>query len=462
MKKYMWIFIVILVVTGCQMEMVVSKADPREPSSVIKEEPLENPENQGENDISKPSDVEENINDIDIQDDENITERAETQDKTEEAQLLSQEAIEQQVVSAAVYTSIRTFDTQLPISIQENLAYDRYPMAYNYFLVGGANINIRENPNTGSKVLRRAVVFEKLNLTEAVKGEYLPKYQSDLWYKVYWKAGEEIQYGYVFGALGEPREFQFEKMEKEINLLKKEVENSITAFISNYKNRNGVAPANQGKNEDAYGTLRYQGAPAFIEPKSNGAFRYISDGTLITVLGEDEKFYKITTLNFEGEYYVPKKYVSFHNNLEQLNQVMVVDRKNQNQGVFEFKDGQWNLVSYTLATTGAQEKYKFETPLGYYMAIEKKTKFLYLDDITKEIAGYAPYAVRFTGGAYIHGIPVDFEKEDGKLVDPGHKEYLFTLGTVPRSHKCVRNYTSHAAFLYNWVEIGKSAVIVIE
>lgn len=462
MKKHIWILIIVLVLTGCQIDMLVSKADPVETPPVIQEEPLDNPENQGENDVSKPNDVEENINDIDIQDDENITERAETQHKTEEAQLLPQEAIEQQVNAMSLYTSIRTFDTQLPVSVQMNLAYDRYPLAYNYFLVWGSNINIRENPNTNAKVLRKAVIFEKLNLTEAVKGEYLPKYQSDLWYKVYWKTGEVIQHGYVFGALGEPREFQFEKMEKEINLLKQEVENNTTAFISNYKNRNGIAPAYQGKDEDVYGTLRYQGAPAYEEPDTRAVFRYISDGTLITVLGEDEKFYKITTLNFEGEYYVPKKYVSFNNNVQQLNQVIVVDRKNQNQGVFEFKDGQWNLVSYTLATTGAKEKYKFETPLGYYMTIEKKTKFLYLDDVTREIAGYAPYAVRFTGGAYIHGVPVDFEKKDGKLVDPGHKEYLFTLGTVPRSHKCVRNYTSHAEFLYNWIEIGKSAVIVIE
>lgn len=453
-----WILVLVLVLTGCQ----VSKADPVEPPPVIQEETLKNPENQGENDVSEPSDVEENVNDIDIQDDENITDRAESQKKTEEAQLLPQVAIEQQANAASLYTTIRTFETQLPASVRMNLAYDRYPMAYNYFLVWGSDINIRETPNTSAKILRRAVIFEKLNLTEAVKGEYLKKYQSDLWYKVYWKAGEEIKHGYVFGALGEPREFQFEKMEQQIDSLKREVENHKTAFISNYKNRNGTAPAYQGKEEDIYGTLRYQSAPAYVEPNTNAGFRYISDGTILTVLEEDEKFYKVTTLNFEGVYYVPKKYVSFKNSIEQLKQVIVVDRKNQNQGVFEFKDDQWTLVSYTLATTGAKEKYKFETPLGYYMAIEKKVKFLYLDDITREIAGYAPYAIRFTGGAYIHGVPVDFKKVDGKLVDPGHKEYLFTLGTVPRSHKCVRNYTSHAEFLYNRIEIGSSAVIVIE
>ncbi|MBB6217210.1 lipoprotein-anchoring transpeptidase ErfK/SrfK [Anaerosolibacter carboniphilus] len=462
MKKSIWIVILMLVLTGCQIEMVISNADPVEPPPVVQVEPLTNPENQGENDISDPNDVEEDINDIDLQQDENITDQAETQNKIEESQLLPQGTIEQQANAASLYATVRTFETQLPASIRMDLAYDRYPMAYNYFLVWGASINIREHPNTSGKVLRKAVTYEKLNLTEAVKGEYLKKYQSDLWYKVYWKDGEEIKQGYVFGALGEPREFQFEKMEQEVNLLKQEVENHTTAFISNYKNRNGTAPAYQGKEEDAYGTLRYQSAPAYVTPSTSGEFRYISDGAIVTVLEEDQRFYKITTLNFEGAYYVPKKYVSFKNSLEQLKQVIVVDRKNQNQGVFEFKDGQWTLVSYTLATTGAKEKYKFETPLGYYMAIEKKTKFLYLDDVTREIAGYAPYAVRFTGGAYIHGIPVDYGKKDGKLVDPGHKEYLFTLGTVPRSHKCVRNYTSHAEFLYNWVKIGSSAVIVIE
>ena len=47
-------------------------------------------------------------------------------------------------------------------------------------------------------------------------------------------------------------------------------------------------------------------------------------------------------------------------------------------------------------------------------------------------------------------------------VDPGHREALTSLGTTPRSHKCVRNFTSHAKFIYEWAEIGKTIVIVIE
>jgi len=159
---------------------------------------------------------------------------------------------------------------------------------------------------------------------------------------------------------------------------------------------------------------------------------------------------------------VPKKYITTWHSIKELTKVVVIDRKNQNEGVFEFRDGKWNLISYIFATTGEKAKYKEETSLGYFMAIQTRERFLYLDDETREISGYAPYAIRFNGGAYIHGVPVEFEILEEERVDPGIKEYLYTIGTVPRSHKCVRNYTSHAKFLYDWIEIGKSAVIVIE
>ncbi|WP_442879796.1 L,D-transpeptidase family protein, partial [Cetobacterium sp.] len=37
-----------------------------------------------------------------------------------------------------------------------------------------------------------------------------------------------------------------------------------------------------------------------------------------------------------------------------------------------------------------------------------------------------------------------------------------TLGTVPRSHMCVRNATSHAKYVYGWAQVGKGLVFVIE
>ena len=124
---------------------------------------------------------------------------------------------------------------------------------------------------------------------------------------------------------------------------------------------------------------------------------------------------------------------------------------------------EWKIVSYSLATTGKSGKYHQPTPLGYYYAIEKKPRFYYLKDGTNDIEGYAPYAIRFTAGAYVHGVAVPYEyTDDGVRVDPGIREFSNSIGTVPLSHKCVRNYTSHAKFLYDWYEHGKTIVIVIE
>ncbi|MGL5125265.1 MAG: L,D-transpeptidase family protein, partial [Fusobacteriaceae bacterium] len=68
---------------------------------------------------------------------------------------------------------------------------------------------------------------------------------------------------------------------------------------------------------------------------------------------------------------------------------------------------------------------------------------------------YAPNATRFTRGAYIHGIPIN-------LPATAQVEYSPTLGTIPRSHMCVRNATSHAKYIYNWSKIGDTLVFVIE
>jgi len=471
MKKIIAILVVLLLfISGCKSKEVF-----RVDNTLIETEqetvPQQDTQNSEDN-VYVGGSIEEDINAVDIKKDEKLTREAEGKHKTEEDVLVPQEEIEEEKyseeddkspkLSEEKYEVLQTFNTQLPKSIDSYIQYDKYTTSYNYLLVLYSNINIREKPTTESDVVKKAFIFEKINLAEKVKGQYLEKYKSDIWYKVFWKEDEEIKYGYIFGVLGEPRKFQFEKMVESIERLKNEVENNKTAYITNYKNWHGTAPLYKGKTEDNYGIQRYQSAPAYIEPSTDSEFRYIQDGVLVSILDKNEKFYKIRTLNFEGEYWVPKNFISFANSIEELRKVIVVDRKNQNEGVFEYKDGKWNLISYVFATTGEKSKYKQPTDLGYFMAIQRRPKFLYLDDITREISGYAPYAIRFNGGAYIHGVPVEFEIVDGEKVDPGMQEYLYTIGTVPRSHKCVRNYTSHAKFLYDWIEIGKSAVIVIE
>jgi hypothetical protein len=314
-------------------------------------------------------------------------------------------------------------------------------------------------PISGRCPVHRRVLSAKL-LT------YVSSYNTNLWYEVTRTMDGKTIRGYVLSKLALKRNFQFQKMANAVVALKKEVDNGLTAYISNYKNSNGNPPLHYGSSYDAFGTRRYQSAPAYYAPRSSSDFRYITDGTLVTILGTSGNYYKVRTLNFAGVYYVPQWYVSRRNSIDKLTKVIVVDRKYQNEGVFEYVSGRWNLISYTYATTGENTKYKLPTDLGYYMVISKSSMFIYRDDITKLIAGYAPYVLRFSGGSYVHGVPVNIPSRyivNGQITYyPPKIEYSSVIGTFPRSHKCVRNYTSHALFLYNWSVLGKTAVIVIE
>jgi Uncharacterized protein conserved in bacteria len=469
MKKIVYLFLIyIFLLTGCgslaseQMSSTIT-----DKSTVVQSDSIEPDKSDVKipdsarncSPLCKDGDIEENINGGSLNEDNSMTgANIETAAPSGQANGNG----ELQTTPAVSDNKSTDFNTLIPTDLLVNLKYNKYKVDKDYLIVISNGANIREAPNMASKSLKTAVYLERFGLAAAVKGERLEKYKSDVWYKVYWDNGDTKIYGYINSALTEPRKFQFGKMMDAAYSLKKEIDSHITGYIANYKDRNGKAPAWNGQNEDRYGTLRYQSAPVYLKASPASDFRYITDGSLVFILAETDSYYKIRTLNFTGEYYVPKRYVVFGQTTMSLKKTVVVDRKNQNEGVFEFNNGKLTLVSYIYATTGETSQYKQATELGYYMAIQKAGKFNYLDDVTRNVAGYAPYAIRFNGGAYIHGVPVDYKVKNGTLVDPGKQEFLFTIGTVPRSHKCVRNYTSHALFLYNWIEIGSSAVIVIE
>ena len=70
--------------------------------------------------------------------------------------------------------------------------------------------------------------------------------------------------------------------------------------------------------------------------------------------------------------------------------------------------GEWKIRSMNPATTGRHAPpYAQETPLGMYLLQQKKSRMVFLKDGSAATGGYAPYASRFTNGAYIHGVPVN-------------------------------------------------------
>ncbi|MDD2457583.1 MAG: L,D-transpeptidase family protein [Eubacteriales bacterium] len=431
------------------------------PFSPADTEPSEIDQNNAE-----PVDVvEENINAEDLSEDMRLTDEA-AADQQEALAESGKDADSPPALvepaPAIAYQVRRQFDTQIPAKIVPNLLYDSYVVYHDYLLITSGGANIREWPDASSAKVGRAGYFDKVRLLSEVEGVFVESYDTNIWYEVEQMMGDQIVHGFILSALGDVRTFQFDKMVESVTTLQAEVDANVTAYISNYKNWTGTAPLYQGGTVDAFGTKRYQSAPGYSEASLESEFRYLTDGTLVSIIAETDTFYKVHVPFYNGTFYVPKKFVSLKNSLEQLTKVIVVDRHNQNEGVFEWSDGQWQLVSYIYATTGEQARHKEPTDLGYFMAIQKVDQFLYLDDITRQIAGYAPYGIRFNGGAYIHGVPVDLKIINGTRVFPPHQEYLHTIGSVPRSHKCVRNYTSHAKFLHAWTDIGQTAIIVIE
>lgn len=262
------------------------------------------------------------------------------------------------------------------------------------------------------------------------------------------------------------REFQFEQMKEFIAKLENIQRDGPQPWgiLQNRKNKNGQAPLvpNWSRNEykniaDTLGVERYQGSPLYVLHDSVTPVRYGQDGELVRLTHSDDgsDFIGAQTIYVEGDFLIPRKYVKVIDTIH-FEKIAFVDRKNQNITTVEKKGDDWFVRSMNPATTGQHNPpYAHDTPLGIFVVQEKKDKMYYLRDGTSQIAGYAPWASRFTNGGYIHGVPTN--NPNGKII-----EYSRTLGTIPRSHMCVRNASSHAKFVYDWVNIGDALVIVIE
>jgi lipoprotein-anchoring transpeptidase ErfK/SrfK len=232
--------------------------------------------------------------------------------------------------------------------------------------------------------------------------------------------------------------------------------------IQNRRNIIGVAAAipgaktNEYKNMvDEYGVERYQGAALYAPGDTLTPVRYATDGCWLRIEGEEGSFLKVKHIYYDGEWLIPAKYVK-NVGSPRFDRMVCVDRTNQNICTVERTDTAWVVRSMTVSTTGGHvPPLEKPTPLGLFVIQEKKEKMYYYVDGTTTIAGYAPWANRFSSGGYVHGVPVN--NPSGAII-----EYGWTLGTTPRSHMCVRTVSSHAKFIYDWAPVFESLVIVIE
>ncbi|WP_235891185.1 L,D-transpeptidase [Sphingobacterium lumbrici] len=262
------------------------------------------------------------------------------------------------------------------------------------------------------------------------------------------------------------RVFQWEKIKEQLAVVENFQRQDISyAVLQNYKNKNREAPvvANFKRNaykrvSDTLGVERYQSSPLYAVGDAKVPLIYGRDGSLVKLLSSDTlDMVKVEGLtNFEGTWEVPKRYVKSLSDTVDFHHVVVVDVTNQNICTLEKSVKGWIIRSMNPATTGRHlPPHAMETPVGIFLVQEQKSKMYYVKDGTKTIEGFAPYASRFTNGAYVHGVPVN--NPQGKII-----EYSWSLGTTPRSHMCVRNASSHAKFVFDWMRPMASLVIVID
>lgn len=261
------------------------------------------------------------------------------------------------------------------------------------------------------------------------------------------------------------RQIQWAQIRSKLALVENMQEGSFQwGVLQNYKNLKGKAPHPknpriEGKKVfDSLGIERYQAIPLYEEEDLEQPLLYARDGWIAINKGLENDYYRVYPLELEREFLVPRTYfkplpdrVSFHH-------AIFIDRKRQYIVTLErIKPLQWAIRSVNPSTTGRNKPpYSQETPIGMFLLQGKKEKMSYLKDGSHtEIAGFAPYACRFSGGAYVHGVPSVRPKES-------ITEYSSSLGTRPLSHMCVRTPSSHALFIFKWAPWERTIIFVIE
>lgn len=261
------------------------------------------------------------------------------------------------------------------------------------------------------------------------------------------------------------RSFKWDVMRKCLAFIENMQRDTVKwVVLQNYKNLNREAPLVRSYVRNAYkrvadtlGVERYQSVPLYLLTDTLTPERYGRDGTIAYLQGREGSFCRVFPATFEEEWLVPERYLKPLADSTLFHHVVFVDRRDQNICTLEWTGrGEWKIRSMNPATTGRHAPpYAQETPLGMYLIQQKKTRMVFLKDGSTATGGYAPYASRFTNGAYIHGVPVNVPRT-------AMIEYSWSLGTTPRSHMCVRNATSHSKFIFDWAPTEQALVVVIE
>jgi SH3 domain-containing protein/L,D-transpeptidase-like protein len=349
------------------------------------------------------------------------------------------------------------------------------------YLFTNSKVNIRSKPSINGRILDKTRIKEKIEVLGTVEGDRIKS--NRVWYKVKYKN----YIGYLHSSVIVKREFRFEEMAKrarnlDLFIAESKINNWSIERIIQYK-PGSKEPENTPI--DLYGNRGEQSISGFYK-NSNGksSLRYLSDGRIVSVRERSKEGDLVAIPDSMRIYKIESRKTRKIDVKNGINKIIVIDLDHQNQGIFLKKGDVWQLISYSLISSGVNNnRDSYETPKGYFLVgnTVRQVIFPYEEKVKKEDLGgevienitekglpeeyneedyeivkkysRANYGIRFSGGGYIHGIPLkdDIVKELGskEAVKKRKERAIITLGTYKRSHKCVRSPEEHESFLYH-------------
>ena len=348
-------------------------------------------------------------------------------------------------------------------NITLNLKYNKNSIKdiENFLFIGHSNV-LRESPNNSSAIVASLKYKDKPRLL--LEFISLKNNSRQKWYMA--EFGEESK---VRGYIQEnkkviKRGFYWDKMVSKMEKINNFISDTLKKnqdiyIITEYR---PLANDYYSK-KDKFGNRSNQSIKGYEKSNKEGEYINIPDRMLFRVLGEENGMIKIETPMYGGPYYIDKKdnVMQKANITSKVNKFVAIDPESQAEVIFERvgNSNKFNVVTYSFVTTGVDNGYSsYETPHGAFLVAFTRPYMLFTGharegDTRKSagkaglvIAGQADYAVRFSGGAYMHGIPASFGASRGTKAYTASK-----IGTYKESHKCVRHYDDQIKYIVDWI-----------
>ncbi|VWL85882.1 L,D-transpeptidase family protein [Oceanivirga miroungae] len=330
---------------------------------------------------------------------------------------------------------------------RDTLLAKEFSTNFDNFVYVKYNSNVRAQTNRESDIVTKLVNGSKVEALSLVLTD-----DNRTWFKI--KDNNE-NIGYLDASLAIKREFNYEKA---IELSEK-----VNDFIKKYKWKIKIIskfkPLDNTilNEEDILGNFANQSVTVYTDEAKSNLYN-LPDRAMFTIIGENDEYYLIKSPYYDETLYMPKSNKEYFLNSglgKNVNKFIFIDKDSQTEIALELgENNTFNLITSSFVTTGINSKYGFETPTGMFLvAITKPKMFYFKDGSTEEINGEAKFAIRFSGGAYIHGIPSLYEPEEN--INERIEITKSLIGSFGISHKCVRNYDEVVSELYNWVGYKK-------